>query len=125
MINYIQKTIEEYFGLLPGSIGLDTNRREVVQPRQIAHYFAKLMTKLTLDQIGEKLGERDHATTLWSIKTVNNLIDTNKKYREDIEELDRRLRVPVITKDEIFRDIVNAMVKLLAKKLREINYNEA
>jgi len=91
----IQMTVIDYFNAIPGAaivsmddINLKTRRREVVQVRQVAMYFAKKYTRNSLSVIGSGIGGKDHATVLHSCKTVNNLYDTNKHFRSHIDELD-------------------------------------
>jgi chromosomal replication initiator protein len=68
-----------------------TRKREVVQARQIAMYFSKQMTKSSLATIGMHCGGKDHATVLHACKTVNNLMDTDKRFRGYIEDLKKKI----------------------------------
>jgi chromosomal replication initiator protein len=45
-----------------------------------------------LATIGAHIGKMDHATVLHACKTVHNLIDTDKQFRVDIEEIEKRLK---------------------------------
>ncbi|MFH2032063.1 MAG: helix-turn-helix domain-containing protein [Bacteroidota bacterium] len=76
-----------------------TRKREVVLPRQITHYFCKKLTKHTLDSIGNKVGGKDHATVLYSVNTVSNLIDTDKKFKKNIDCLEKYFRNKYICKE--------------------------
>ena len=69
---------------------LDLERtREVAQARQIAMYLAKQHTKAPLTAIGAAIGGRNHATVLHSCKAVQNLIETDKQFRYQIEEIEK------------------------------------
>jgi len=68
-----------------------SRKRERVIARQIAFYFAKSMTDATLVCVGDELG-KDHTTVLHAIKTVNNLIETDKDFRVKMWQYDLRLR---------------------------------
>lgn len=92
-IDYIQKTVCDYFNMPSDSLQSKTRKREIVQARQIAMFFSKTMTKSSLASIGAQIGHKDHATVLHACKTVNNLIDTDKQFRYDIEEIEKRLKV--------------------------------
>ncbi|MEA3447175.1 MAG: chromosomal replication initiator protein DnaA [Bacteroidota bacterium] len=92
-IDYIQKVVCNYFGLTVDKLNSKTRKREVVQARQIAMYFAKNMTKSSLAIIGANIGNKDHATVLHACKTVNNLIETNKNFKEYITEIDEKLKM--------------------------------
>ncbi|MBC7862073.1 MAG: chromosomal replication initiator protein DnaA, partial [Bacteroidia bacterium] len=89
-IDYIQKVVCDYFDLPIELMKSKTRKREVVQARQIAMYFAKNMTKSSLATIGLHCGGKDHATVLHACRTVNNLMDTDKRFRSYIEELEKK-----------------------------------
>jgi chromosomal replication initiator protein len=92
-IDYIQKIICDYFDMPVDALQSKTRKREIVQARQIAMFFSKTLTKSSLASIGAQIGRKDHATVLHACKTVNNLIDTDKQFRHDVEEIEKRLKV--------------------------------
>jgi chromosomal replication initiator protein len=92
-IDYIQKVVCDYFDLPLDLMKSKSRKREVVQARQIAMYFAKNFTKSSLATIGAQCGGKDHATVLHACKTVNNLMDTDKKFRGYVEELEKKLNL--------------------------------
>ena len=92
-IDYIQKVVSDYFDLPIELLKSKTRKREVVQARQIAMYFSKSMTKSSLASIGMQCGNKDHATVLHACRTVNNLIDTDKRFKTYITELEKKISV--------------------------------
>jgi chromosomal replication initiator protein len=92
-IDYIQKVVCDYFDLPLELLKSKTRKREVVQARQIAMYFAKSMTKSSLATIGLHCGGKDHATVLHACRTVNNLMDTDKRFKNYIEELNKKISI--------------------------------
>jgi chromosomal replication initiator protein len=90
-IDYIQKVVCDYFEMQIENLKSKTRKREVVQARQIAMYFSKQMTKSSLATIGMHCGGKDHATVLHACKTVNNLMDTDKRFRGYIEDLKKKI----------------------------------
>ncbi len=92
-IDYIQKVVCDYFDLPIELLKSKTRKREVVQARQIAMYFAKQMTKSSLATIGMHCGGKDHATVLHACKTVNNLMDTDKRFRGYVEDLRKKISI--------------------------------
>jgi len=72
-------------------ITLRSRKREVVQARQVAMYFIKESTKLSLASIAKEFGDYDHCSVLHAIKTVNNLCDTNKVFKAEIEYINKLL----------------------------------
>ncbi|OFY83747.1 MAG: chromosomal replication initiation protein DnaA [Bacteroidetes bacterium RIFCSPLOWO2_12_FULL_35_15] len=92
-IDYIQKVVCDYFDLPLELLKSKTRKREVVQARQIAMYFAKSMTKSSLATIGLHCGGKDHATVLHACRTVNNLMDTDKRFKNYIDELNKKISI--------------------------------
>ncbi|MCF0206110.1 MAG: chromosomal replication initiator protein DnaA [Bacteroidales bacterium] len=92
-IDYIQKVVCNYFSMSVDVLSSKTRKREIVQARQIAMYFAKVMTKNSLAIIGSAIGNKDHATVLHACKTVNNLIETDRNFKHDLEEIEKRLKM--------------------------------
>lgn len=53
-------------------------------PRQILYYLLRTESSITLPEIGELLGGRDHTTVLYGVRKISNLLSTNDKIRGDI-----------------------------------------
>ncbi len=92
-IDYIQKLVTEFYGLSVDQLKSKTRKREIVQARQISMYYAKSMTKASLKSIGTYFGGRDHSTVIHACQTVNDLIDTDKKFKNDVEEIGKRIKI--------------------------------
>jgi chromosomal replication initiator protein len=61
----------------------------VAQARQVAMYLAKQHTKSPLTVIGSSIGGRNHATVLHSCKAVADMMDTDKQFKAQIDEIER------------------------------------
>lgn len=90
-IKKIQDIISNYFNISIDEIQSKTRKRNVVQARHLAMYFAKKLTKNSLANIGKQIGKRDHATVLYACKTVSNLLETNKKFKRCLEDIQYQL----------------------------------
>ena len=90
-IDYIQKVVCDYFDIPVDIMKSKTRKREIVQARQLAMYFSKQLTKSSLAHIGKHCGNKDHATVLHACKTVNNLSDTDKRFKGYISDIEKRL----------------------------------
>jgi len=91
-------TIEHIIEVVCGYLALDPERfnspertREIAQARQIAMYLAKQHTKAPLAMIGAAIGGRNHATVLHSCKAVSNLLETDKAFRRQVEEIEKQV----------------------------------
>lgn len=90
-IQNIIRTVCSYFNVSADQIQSSSRKREIVQARQTAMYFASKLTNETLTTIGTAIGKRNHATVLHACKTVSDLKETDKQFRRFIEELEDKL----------------------------------
>lgn len=91
-IDYIQKKVCEYFNIPMDALQAKTRKREIVQARQIAMFFSKGYTKASLSSIGSMIGGKDHATVLHACKTISNLIETDKVFKGQIDEIEKKIK---------------------------------
>ena len=68
-----------------------TRARCYVLPRQACHYLLNKKTKISLSKIGMRVGRKDHATVLHSCRTIRNLLQTDKEFRKQIEEIEKEI----------------------------------
>jgi chromosomal replication initiator protein len=94
-IDFIQKTVCEYFTITPEKLREKTRKREVVQARQLSMFLAKQFTKNSLKVIGKHFGGRDHSTVIHSCQAVQDLIDTDKKFKESVSDLQKKIQLSI------------------------------
>ena len=92
-IDYIQKTVSDYFKVEQEDLKAKTRKREIVIARQVAMYFSKDYTNHSLKSIGYHFGGRDHSTVIHAVQSVNDMMDTNAKFRYSIDELKKKLKM--------------------------------
>ena len=67
-----------------------TRRRDVVYPRAIYYKLASDFSGESLASIGRTVN-KDHATVLHACKTVNNLADTDKRFKGYLVDIEKKL----------------------------------
>ncbi len=95
-IDYIQKYVANYYNIDVALLKSKTRKQEIVQPRQVAMYFSKLYTTHSLATIGDYFGGKDHSTVIHSVRTVENLIQTDKKLKAKIKDMQKKLKLKVL-----------------------------
>lgn len=75
--------VAAYHQRTPESLKTKSRLIEAVHPRQIAIYFLRELTPLSVVTIG-RVFNRDHTTILWSIQVVKNRIETETVYAQNI-----------------------------------------
>jgi chromosomal replication initiator protein len=92
-MEYIQKLVCEYFEVPVEMVKSKTRKREIVQARQISMYLSKSHTKTSLKSIGAFFGGRDHSTVIYACQTVEDLIDTDKKFKAYVHDIQKKLKM--------------------------------
>lgn len=92
-VDFIQKTVSEYFKVDLDSLKGKVKKREFVIPRQVAMYFCKRYTQLTLSLIGENFGGRDHSTVIHALESVEDMMKTDVNFKSSVEELGKKLKM--------------------------------
>ena len=88
-IENIQQTVAEYYKIRVADLLSKRRTREITRPRQLAMSFAKEFTNLSLPQIGDRFGGRDHTTVLHACRKIAELVQSDSKMREDQRNLQR------------------------------------
>ena len=71
--------------ITPEAMQAKNRKRNVIECRQVIHWMLKnnvTFNTMSLEAIGNIVGGKDHATVLHSVKQINNLIQTERPFRE-------------------------------------------
>jgi chromosomal replication initiator protein len=87
-IEMIQEIVAKYFNVDIEDIQSKSRKREIVQARQFAMYFAKKITNKPYAEIGKNIGNRNHATVLHACKTIDGLKSIDKEFGKFYKDLE-------------------------------------
>jgi len=90
-IQNIQKTVADYFKMRVSDLHSRKRTRQIARPRQMAMALAKELTPMSLPEIGDAFGGRDHTTVLHAQRKIKALLQTDPKIKEDHQALLRLL----------------------------------
>ncbi len=96
-VDFIQKTVADYFKVSLDSLKAKVKKREIVIPRQLAMYFCKRYTQLTLALIGENFGGRDHSTVIHALESVEDMMKADSNFKNSVEELSKKLKLRMVS----------------------------
>jgi chromosomal replication initiator protein len=91
-IENIQKTVSDFYRIKLLDLLSKKRTRIIARPRQIAMCLARELTQLSLPEIGNAFGGRDHSTVLHACKTIENLRNTDSALNADFNLLNQTLR---------------------------------
>lgn len=91
-IENIQKTVADFYRIKLVDLLSKKRTRIIARPRQIAMCLARELTQLSLPEIGNAFGGRDHSTVLHACKTIESLRNTDSSLNADFNLLNQTLR---------------------------------
>ncbi len=91
-VDFIQKTVADFFKVEMDAMKSKVKKREIVIPRQTAMYFCKRYTQLTLALIGSNFGGRDHSTVIHALESVEDMMKTDANFKNSVEELTKKFK---------------------------------
>jgi len=94
-IEYIQKSVCEYYSVPIEKLKEKTRKRAIVQARQLSMYLAKNFTKNSLKVIGRHFGGRDHSTVIHSCQAVRDLMDTDKEFKDQVIDIEKKIQLSI------------------------------
>lgn len=86
-IENIQKTVADYYRIPVTDLLSNSRLRTLSRPRQMAMTLTKELTDLSLHDIGEAFGGRDHTTVLHACRKVRELQRREPQFRDDYTNL--------------------------------------
>lgn len=82
-IENIQKTVADFYKIKVADMYSKKRTRNLARPRQMAMFLAKELTDLSLPEIGQAFGGRDHTTVLHACRKIEELRQSDQAIRRD------------------------------------------
>lgn len=86
-IEMVQKSVAEHFSISLSELRAKRRNRNVVLPRQIAMYLSRKLTNMSLPEIGNAFGGKDHTTVLHSFKKIEKEVINDSTIKNTVELL--------------------------------------
>lgn len=91
----IIETIAEEFEVTTDELFSRSRSHRIALPRQVAMYILREEAEISLPQIGEMLGDRDHTTVMYGHDKITDLLETDKDLRRKVLNIKETLYGPV------------------------------
>ncbi|MBN1353993.1 MAG: chromosomal replication initiator protein DnaA [Candidatus Omnitrophica bacterium] len=86
-VDLIQKKVAQYFDIGLEDMKAKKRTKAVAYPRQIAMYLSRGLTDLSLPEIGQFFGGRDHTTVLHACEKIEKILKTDDKAKWIVDKL--------------------------------------
>lgn len=92
-VDAIQKAVADYFDIRVADMKSTRRPKSIAYPRQIAMYLSRDLTKLSLPEIGEAFGGRDHSTVIHACRLIESKLSSDFSLKKAINTIKQRLKV--------------------------------
>jgi chromosomal replication initiator protein len=90
-IEDIQQVVARQYNVSRADLLSSRRTTNIVRPRHVAMFLAKILTLRSLPEIGRHFGGRDHTTVLHAVRKIDAVIGNDTALAEEIEFLKRQL----------------------------------
>ena len=80
----VVSVVAKTFGLTPERLKGRDRSQDVALPRQVAMYLMREEANISLPQIGEALGGRDHTTVMYACEKVADMLERDDRLRRQL-----------------------------------------
>ena len=88
----ILQAVVRYYGVDLEALRGKVRERKIVVPRQVAMYLLREDARMSLPEIGQALGGRDHSTVLHGFRSVQADLQSDSRLRGDVKGVRDLLR---------------------------------
>lgn len=92
-VDYIQKTVSDYYRVSLSEIYSKSRKANIVKARQVAMYLSKELTKKSLQDIADKFGSKDHTNVLYAVKQIRKKIKEDSNLKREVKHLEQTLNI--------------------------------
>jgi chromosomal replication initiator protein len=89
--DHIIHIVADSFGISEENILGRDRSRQIALPRQVAMYLLREEAKISLPQIGEALGGRDHTTVMYGCDKITDMMERDHHFRRQVLDIKEQL----------------------------------
>jgi chromosomal replication initiator protein len=86
-VEAVKEAVVKYYKLKMSDMITKKRTQPVAFARQVAMYIARELTELSLPEIGQNFGGRDHSTVIHAYETIQNKKDTDLVFNEELNKV--------------------------------------
>jgi chromosomal replication initiator protein len=95
----IMDVVGEYYSVTRAELESHRHIQYFAHPRQVVYYLARKLTRLSLTNIADRIGGRDHTTIRTGFFRISHQIRHNEVLRDDIDVLRARIAERVMQRE--------------------------
>jgi chromosomal replication initiator protein len=87
-LQQIIDVVTKFYNVKLSELQSKRRHKSITEPRQVCMYLARKHTRFSLQEVGAFFGGRDHTTVMHSIKTIEERMEQEPQFAEQVEHLD-------------------------------------
>ncbi|MGQ9603332.1 MAG: chromosomal replication initiator protein DnaA [bacterium] len=91
-IEEIKQAVSSYYKISPDALVGRKRTSAIALPRQVAMYLARLLTNLSLTEIGASFGKRDHTTVIHACDKISQMVNSDATFKSQIEHMQNMVK---------------------------------
>ena len=91
--NQIVKAVADFYEMTIADLINRSRKKSVVEPRQVAAFLLRELIDMSYNDIGDRLGKRDHTTAIYACEKISQEINKNQNLGQKI----------ILIKDNIYK----------------------
>jgi chromosomal replication initiator protein len=91
-LDEIKRVSAQHFKVSPELLVGRKRTSTIALARQVAMYLARMLTDVSLTDIGQGFGKRDHTTVIHACDKIAERVKSDPKFKGAIDELTRQIR---------------------------------
>ena len=91
-IEFIQKIVASYYNIPVEQLKDKTRKKLIVTARKLSMYLAKQLSDKSLVNIGEYFGNRDHSTVIHAIKSIEEMLQKDDRFKNVVNDLTKKIK---------------------------------
>jgi chromosomal replication initiator protein len=92
-IENIQKEVCKYFKIKISDIRSKKRIKSFSEPRQIAMYLCRKISRDSYPEIGKRFGGKDHSTVIHAVKKIEKRIEADKEFKNIIFKIENQIKL--------------------------------
>lgn len=88
LCQFVKEMVCTYYGVNSEALKQNSRKKEMVKCKQISMYLIKKHSNMSLESIGKEFG-KNHATVIYSIKTISNYLEWDRDLVNEVDELEK------------------------------------
>lgn len=91
-VDKIMEEVARTYGVTTADILSSKRNAKVSSARQITAYIVREITQMSMENIGEALGGRDHSTMVYSIQQIEDKMKENRQLKATVDDIIKNIR---------------------------------